>query len=180
MRLQKDNVMPRIGYRTGRHEALADRETGVISVRSELETQMTNEETPSSRGIARFGSADLTPVESLERFLEAAPNTTRALGEFLQRVGEFELAAGRSMDSLATEFTSRGGIEAFVKLAPPDVVSKFLQVMVRAARLGAPDLTKMTADQKVTAGREMKELADDMKELFDAMRSAGLTPQRQE
>jgi hypothetical protein len=104
---------------------------------------------------------------ALEQFLEAAPAVTQSLGEFMVAVGEFERRVGRSMDSLAKEFMSEGGVLQFVRVAPPEVVARFLQVMVRAAKIGAPDLAKMTADQKVNTGEEMKVLASEMKELSD-------------
>lgn len=119
--------------------------------------------------------ADITVVQSLERFLEAAPRTTSALGEFMQSVGEFEKKVGRSMESLASDFATKGGVEAFVRVAPPEIVAKFLQVMVRSARIGNPDLSKMTADQKIATGIEMKELSRELTDLFQALRAAMAT-----
>lgn len=115
-----------------------------------------------------------TAVQSLGRFLEAAPKTTEALGDYMISVGTFERALGRSMESLAADFATQGGIEAFVRAAPPEIVAKFLQVMVRAARVGTPDLKKMNADQKIETGKEMKELAREMRDLFEAMTASAV------
>lgn len=125
--------------------------------------------------LATPNASDSVAIRSLERFLEAAPKTTEALGNYMVSVGTFERTVGRSMESLASDFATQGGVEAFVRAAPPDVVAKFLQVMVRAARVGTPDLKKMNADQKIATGAEMKELAKEMRELVGAMKASSMT-----
>lgn len=133
---------------------------------------------PSGGSPTQIAPAGASPLESsssleaLQRFLEGAPRVTEALGEFLERVGTFEKTVGRSVESLSADFINHGGIEAFVRIAPPEIVAKFLQVMVRAARIGSPDLGKMTADQKIETGHEMKELARDLTELIGSIRAA--------
>jgi hypothetical protein len=117
-----------------------------------------------------------TAIQSLEKFLEAAPDVTESLGKFMVSVGEFEKQVGRSLEALGDDFISKGGVAELVQVAPPEVVSKFLQVMVRAAKVGSPDLKGMTAEQKVETGQQMILLATELRDLFDAMKRAAVIP----
>lgn len=113
-----------------------------------------------------------TAIQSFEQFLEVAPNVTESLGRFMISVGELERNIGRSLEALGEDFVSRGGVVELVKVAPPEVVAKFLQVMVRAARVGSPELKGMTADQKIDTGKQMMLLAAELRDLFETLKKA--------
>lgn len=109
--------------------------------------------------------------QQIKEFIEAFIEFLRSLGTFAIKIGETEQKYPHALQMM-TEVTSPENIANFISKAPPEIVVKMLEFLLRASSLTARmqrNLNELRADEKIQLGNEMIALA---KNIFDLMRKA--------
>lgn len=117
--------------------------------------------------VKKLGSAREMKKE-FAGFAEALILYFKSMGKFAKKVGEIEKKypeAFKIMGDLASPET----LGEFVKNAPPKVVVKMFEFILRASALSVKmrkGMGELTADEKIELGKGMIKLADDLSEIL--------------
>lgn len=104
----------------------------------------------------------------LAGFAEALILYLRSMGEFSKKVGGIEKKYPEAFKIMG-DLTSPERLGEFVKNAPPELVVKMFEFILRASALSAKmrkGMGELTADEKIELGNGMIKLADDLSEIL--------------
>jgi hypothetical protein len=104
----------------------------------------------------------------ITEFIEAFVEYLKGMGAFAIKIGETEQKYPQAFKMMA-EMASPENIANFISKAPPEIVAKMFEFMLRASSLTAKmqrKLNELSADEKVQLGKEMVELAESVSELM--------------
>ena len=103
--------------------------------------------------------------EGFRDFLEAFSLVLNSLGDYLIKMGEVEKKANITITSMTEFLSDKTNIEKLVQVMPSDMLALFLKVIFRASALNKLDPYKATSDEKISTGKQMREIAKDAEEL---------------
>jgi hypothetical protein len=107
-------------------------------------------------------------MQQITEFIEAFVEYLKSMGTFAIRIGETEQKYPSAFQMM-TEMSSPENIAKFVSKAPPEIVVKMLEFMLRASSLTTKmqrNLNELSADEKVQLGKELIELGGTVSELM--------------
>lgn len=113
-------------------------------------------------------NTDSTEQQQIKEFIEAFVEYLKGMGAFAIKIGETEQKYPQAFKMMA-EMASPENIAKFISKAPPEIVVKMLEFMLRASSLTAKmqrKLNELSADEKIQLGKEMIELAESVSELM--------------
>ena len=104
----------------------------------------------------------LSPEQrQIKEFIEAFAEYLKGMGTFAIKIGETEQRYPDAFQMMA-KMSSPDAIANFISKAPPEIVVKMFEFMLRASSLTArmqKDLNELNADEKIQLGKDMIELA---------------------
>jgi hypothetical protein len=104
----------------------------------------------------------------IKEFIEAFVEYLKGMGTFAIKIGETEKKYPGAFQMMA-EMASPESIADFISKAPPKIVAKMFEFMLRASSLSTrmqKKLNELSADEKMQLGKEMIELAENVSELM--------------
>jgi hypothetical protein len=112
----------------------------------------------------------------IKEFIEAFVEYLKGMGAFAITIGETEQKYPQAFEMMA-EMASPENIANFISKAPPEIVVKMFEFMLRASSLTAKmqrKLNELSADEKIQLGKEMVELAESVSELMRKAEEASI------
>lgn len=106
--------------------------------------------------------------QQIKEFIEAFIEFLKSLGTFAIKIGETEQKYPHALQMM-TEMASPENIANFISRAPPEIVVKMLEFLLRASSLTARmqrNLNELGADEKIQLGNEMIKLAGNISDLM--------------
>ncbi|MGD0330655.1 MAG: hypothetical protein ABSB40_09465 [Nitrososphaeria archaeon] len=104
--------------------------------------------------------------EGFREFLEAFSLVIDSMGDYLIKMGEVEKKANVTITNMTEFLGDKANVEKIVQVMPPEMLALFLKIIFRASALNKTDPYKATPDEKITTGKQMKEIAKDAEELI--------------
>jgi len=104
----------------------------------------------------------------IKEFIEAFVEYLKGMGAFAIKIGETEQKYPHAFQMM-TEMASPENIANLISKAPPEIVVKMLEFMLRATSLTAKmqrNLRELSADEKIQLGNEMIKLAKTVSDLM--------------
>ena len=121
-------------------------------------------------------NTDSTEQRQIKEFIEAFIEYLKSMGTFAIKIGETEQKYPHALQMMA-EMASPENIANFISKAPPEIVVKMFEFMLRASSLTAKmqrKLNELSADEKIQLGKEMVELAENVSELMRKAEEASI------
>lgn len=106
--------------------------------------------------------------QQIKEFIEAFIEYLKGMGAFAIKIGETEKRYPNAFKMMA-EMASPEKIADFISKAPPEIVVKMLEFIIRASSLSIKmqkGLNQLTADEKIALGKEMIDLAKSVSGLM--------------
>jgi len=102
--------------------------------------------------------------QQIKEFIEAFIEYLAGMGTFALKIGETEKKYPQAIKMMA-EMASPENVANFISKAPPEIVAKMFEMMLRASSLSAKMQTgfnDLTADEKIEIGNELLKLAENI------------------
>jgi hypothetical protein len=103
--------------------------------------------------------------EGFREFLEAFSLVLNSMGDYLIKMGEVEKKANITITNMTEFLSDKTNVEKLVQVMPSDMLALFLKVVFRASALNKLDPYKSTPDEKISTGKQMREIAKEAEEL---------------
>lgn len=104
----------------------------------------------------------------IKEFIEAFIEYLKGMGTFALKIGETEKQYPHAI-KMMTEMASPENLANFISKAPPKIVVKIFEFMLRASSLSVKmqkNFNELTADEKIEIGNEMLQLAENVAALM--------------
>jgi len=114
--------------------------------------------------------------QQIKEFIEAFVEYLKGMGVFAIKIGETEQKYPQAFKMMA-QMASPENIAYFISKAPPEIVVKMFEFMLRASSLTAKmqrKLNELNSDEKIQLGKEMVELAESVSELMRKAEEASI------
>jgi len=101
--------------------------------------------------------------QQIEEYIKASIEYLKSMGTFAIKIGETEKKYPHAI-KMMTEMASPENLANFISKAPPRIVAKMLECMLRASSLSAKmqkNFNALTADEKIEIGNEILQLAEN-------------------
>lgn len=99
--------------------------------------------------------------QRIKEFIEAFIEYLKGLGAFALKIGEIEKQYPHAI-KMMTEMASPENLANFISKAPPKIIVKMFEFMLKASSLSVrmqKNFNELTADEKIEVGNEMLQLA---------------------
>jgi hypothetical protein len=106
--------------------------------------------------------------QQIKEFIEAFIEYLRSMGTFAKKIGEIETKYPNAFKMMA-KMVSPETLSEFITKAPPEIVVKMFEFLLRASSLSAKmqkGMPELTADEKIELGNELIKLAEDVSALM--------------
>lgn len=107
-------------------------------------------------------------AQEIDEFINVSIVYLKSLGTFAKKIGEVEKKHPEAL-KIMEKISSPEILTEFVSKAPPEIVVGMLKILIRASSLSTKmgkDLSALTADEKISVGKELIALANEMSELM--------------
>ena len=102
-------------------------------------------------------------------FFEIFSVSLDSMGEFLTRVGDLEKKTGIGFNEASKLMNDKKFLDTLVSKLSPEDLGLFLKIVFRFSTFDRIDINKLSPDDKIKMGMNMKEQAKDVKKLYDRL-----------
>lgn len=107
---------------------------------------------------------DSEEQQQIKEFVEAFIEYLKGMGTFALKIGETEKKYPHAI-KMMTEMATPESVANFISKAPPEIVAKMFEMMLRASSLSAKmqkSFNDLTATEKIEIGNELLKLAENV------------------